>query len=69
MDLNARVDINYADFHVKTNCHWDLILNRFFFFILILLNIKVPFKLPAKFQQNILNHSGEKAVFYWFCYF
>ena len=58
MDLNARVDVNFARDDVVSNGHCDLILLTFFF-ILIPINIKVLLILHTKFQPNILTHFGE----------
>ena len=59
MDLNARVDVNFARAECKcSNGHCDLILHNFFF-ILISINIKVLLILHTKFQPNIPSHFGE----------
>ena len=64
MDLNARVDVNFARVDVNfqtvtvTKFHY-----RFFFFILIPNNIKVlhVLILHTKLQQNILSPTGENG--------
>ena len=43
--------------------HCDLILQQIFFFILVILIIKVPLMLYTKFQPNIPCGSGEKVDF------
>ena len=59
MDLNARVDVNFARVDVKfSNGHFDLILLNFFF-ILIPINNKALLLLHTKFQPNMLGHFGE----------
>ena len=55
MDLNAKVNVNFAKF---SNGHCDLILLQIFF-ILISINTKVPLILHTKFQPNIPSHFGE----------
>ena len=59
MDLNARVNVNFARIDVNfKNGHFDLVLISFFF-ILISVSTKVPLILPTKFQPNIPSHFGE----------
>ena len=62
MDLNARVDVNFARVDVNfLNVHCDLILSHFYFF-LIPINIKVLLILKTKVQPNIPCHFGEKDL-------
>ena len=60
MDLNARVDVNFA--RVDVNFHSDLIPLQIFF-ILISINIKVLLIFHTKFQLNISSHYGENGDF------
>ena len=59
----ARVDINLQTITLTIFC------NRFFFFILISLNTKVPQILHIKFHPYILSRSGENADFIGFAIF
>ena len=62
MDLNARVDVNFARGNVnfQTVTVTLFCYNCFcFFFILISVNIKDPLILHTKFQPNIPSHFGE----------
>ena len=54
MDLNARVDVNFA----RVDINFKQSLPQIFF-ILISVNTKVPLILHTKFQPNILSHFGE----------
>ena len=58
MDLNVRVDVNFV--------RVDVICEKV---ILISLNTKVPLMSHAKFQPNILSHSGENLDFIGFAIF
>ena len=63
MDLNARVDINFARVDVNfLNGHCDLIPLHIFF-IWISINIKVLLILHRKFQLNMSSRSEETGDF------
>ena len=59
MDLNARVNINFA----RVDVHFQTVTVTFF--ILISINIKVLLKLHTKFQPNIPSHFGERDLNAW----
>ena len=60
MDLNARVDVNFA--RVDINFQTVTVI---FFFILIPINIKVLLILHTKFHPNIPRHFGERDLNAW----
>ena len=59
MDLNARIDVNFARVHVKFQMFTVTSFCHIFFFFLIPINIKVLLILKTKFQPNIPSHFGE----------
>ena len=67
MDLNARVDVNFASVDVYFQMFTVTYIFQMFtvtefchnFFFLISLNIKVLLILKTKFQPNIPSHFGE----------
>ena len=56
MDLNARVDVNFARVDVNFQMVTVTYSVNIFFFILIPINIKVLLILQTKFQPNIPSH-------------
>ena len=65
MDLNARVNVNFAKFDVNFQTVTVTLFCYNFFFSLMSLNIKVLLILHTKFQPNIPNHFGERDVNAW----
>ena len=59
MDLNARVDVNFARVDENFQMVTVTLFYYNFFFILILISIKVLLILHTKFQPNIPSHFGE----------
>ena len=62
MDLQVRVDVNFAMVDINFQSHCDPIPLQIFF-IFISLSTKVPLIIHTKFQPNIPSHSGEKVDF------
>ena len=65
MDLNARVDVNFARVDVNLQTVTVTYFCYIFFFILILINIKVLLIVKTKYQPNILSHFGEMDLNAW----
>ena len=65
MDLNARVNINFA----RVDVNYQMVTVNYvcykFFFILILINIMVLLILHTKFQPNIPSHFGKRDLDAW----
>ena len=59
MDLNARVDINFAGVDINSQTFTGTQFCYNIFFILISINIKVLLILHTKFQPNIPRHFEE----------
>lgn len=57
MDLNARVEVNFARVDINLKGSFYLILLHFFFHFDI--NTKVPLILHTIFKSNIPRHFGE----------
>ena len=68
MDLNARVDVNFARLTLFSNGHGDLIPLQIFF-SLITINFKILLILHAKFKLNMPCCSGENGAFNSFAIF
>ena len=64
MDLNDRVDVNFARVDVNFQM-FTVTYSVVFFFILISINIKVLFILHTKFQPNTISHFGEMDLNAW----
>ena len=69
MDLNARVDINFARVDVNFQTVTETYFRYRFFFYFDIINIKVLLVLHTKFQLNIPSHSGENGNFNSFAIF
>ena len=59
MDLNARVDVNFARVEMNFKIVTVTYFCKHLFFILIPINIKVLLIFHTKFQPNIPSHVGE----------